>query len=95
MADERKGTEYVVLRRTAGGQESSVSEDGAESETRDVPNAYEEAGSAMANNDTAAIDAVANAFPDEDWSRGAIAVPARSFRLRVPSEKVTRRRLWS
>lgn len=94
MADEQKGTVYVVLRRTAGGQESTVAEDGAEAEVRHIPNAFVEVGVATASTDTKAIDLVAAEFPDEDWGRGAIAVPVRSFRLRVPQEKVTRRRLW-
>lgn len=94
MADEQKGTEYIVLRRDGGHTEATVSEDASESTTRDVPESFVPVGSVTALNDVAAIKAMAKES-GIDLSRGAVAVPARSWRVRTPQKKVQETTLWT
>jgi hypothetical protein len=84
MADEQKGTAYVVLR------ELVLVGDGA---TEDGPGvAWQEIGRVTAPNDLAAIKAVVPA--DDPLDGACVAVPARSWRPRKPKDETIQKRLW-
>jgi hypothetical protein len=78
MADEQKGTAYVVLREVALGENEGV--------------AWQEIGRVTAPNDLAAIKAVVPA--DDPLDGACVAVPARSWRPRKPKDETIQKRLW-
>lgn len=87
MADEQKGTEYVVLRQVPLGG-SDGTEEGPGSGV-----AWEEIGRARGANDLAAIRAVVT--EDDPIDDDCVAVPVRSWRPRRPQNKTIMRRLWT
>jgi tRNA(Ile2) C34 agmatinyltransferase TiaS len=110
MADEQKGTPYVVLRaigssvelgdaiETLGGLVSAAGGEG--DEALDVVKdalarpAFVEAAEQSAPNDIAAIRAAEKAT-GQKFDRGAVAIPKRSWRPRMPKDEMVPRRLWT
>lgn len=88
-------TMYIVLRREGGHTEDSAPEDGTPAETREIPESWLVVGEPIeATTDLAAIKAVAKAT-QMDLSRGAVAVPARSWRPRKAEVRREERTLWT
>jgi hypothetical protein len=95
MADEQKGTRYVVLVAMVDGNV-----DGLTSPKDEPPSAVIEGawcaleGTFVASNDVAAIKA-AEENTGQKFDHGAVAVPARSWRPRMPKDEMVPRRLWT
>lgn len=91
MAEERKGTEYVILVADVADEERGI-----EALHRwDLLKGNDSAPiKVRAPNDVAAIKE-AEKLLGTKFDHGAVAIPSRSWRPRVPKDEMVPRRLWS
>ena len=93
MADEQRGTEYVIL--VADVANPAQSTDGLHRfELLEEGDPGSGPATVRAANDKAALKVAEELFGRE-FEHGAVAVPARSWRVRKPETKMEPRRTWT
>jgi hypothetical protein len=95
MAEEQKGTAYVVLSAMVDVRVDDLTSPKGEPPSAVIEGAWRVVdGTYTAPNDVAAIKA-AEKETGQKFDHGAVAVPARSWRPRMPKDEMVPRRLWS